>query len=305
MALLSFEGSPHGGALKLLPEWDKQPRIKPVGIVSHTIVGSGLGAYYYFRDLTGTESTFIIFMSGVIWQLMDTERTADAQVAGNYFMVGGQPCGLLSIEHEDDGTPADTPFTAAQVASNIWLHNKLARVHGIARRKCTSPTGPGAAGAGYHSMWGFNTSTNKTINPWTTAAGKGCPDPPRIRQWNEQILPAFVSGTIPQEDTLSAAEVDQIVKAINSHTDDVYRLSTLGKLADGTISAAHRQVSTVAIREVVDRIAGQLSPLAAIHLAQEAIRAEQAVSGDREAKALALLAEIEADLPEPTPEPAP
>jgi hypothetical protein len=33
MALISFTGSPHGGSHKLLPEWNRQPRITPTTII--------------------------------------------------------------------------------------------------------------------------------------------------------------------------------------------------------------------------------------------------------------------------------
>ena len=60
MALISFRGSPHGGAHKLLPEWNRQPPITPTTIIDHSIVGSALGAWYFFRDRTGIESHFIV-----------------------------------------------------------------------------------------------------------------------------------------------------------------------------------------------------------------------------------------------------
>ena len=161
MALISFGGSPHGGNHKLLPEWDRQPRMTPTTIIDHSIVGSALGAWYYFRDQTGIESHFIVrgtpsgSQDGRIWQLMDTGRRADANLNANAFAI--------SIETEDNGDPDNFPWSRAQLESLRWLHGKLRAVHPtIPRRRCP---GPGGGGLGYHSMWG-------APSPWTPVAGK-------------------------------------------------------------------------------------------------------------------------------------
>jgi N-acetylmuramoyl-L-alanine amidase/LAGLIDADG-like domain len=161
MALLSFRGSPHGGSHKLLPEWNLQPRITPTTIIDHSIVGSALGAWYYFRDQTGIESHFIVrgapsgSADGQIWQLMDTGRQADANLDANAFAI--------SIETEDNGDPDDFPWSRAQLESLRWLHAKLRAVHPtIPRRRCPSPRG---GGLGYHTMWGAPSA-------WTPVAGK-------------------------------------------------------------------------------------------------------------------------------------
>jgi N-acetylmuramoyl-L-alanine amidase/LAGLIDADG-like domain len=161
MALISFAGAPHGGSHKLLPEWNRQPRITPTTIIDHSIVGSALGAWYYFRDKTGIESHFIVrgapsgSRDGHIWQLMDTGRRADANLDANAFAI--------SIETEDNGDPDHFPWSRAQLASLRWLHAKLRRVHPtIPRRRCPSPRG---GGLGYHTMWGAPSA-------WTPVSGK-------------------------------------------------------------------------------------------------------------------------------------
>jgi hypothetical protein len=161
VALISFRGSPHGGSHKLLPEWNRQPRMTPTTIIDHSIVGSALGAWYYFRDQTGVESHFIVrgapsgSEDGRIWQLMDTGRRADANLNANAFAI--------SIETEDNGDPDHFPWSRAQLESLRWLHAKLRAVHPtIPRRRCRSPSG---GGLGHHSMWG-------APSPWTPVAGK-------------------------------------------------------------------------------------------------------------------------------------
>jgi hypothetical protein len=58
---------------------------------------------------------------------------------GNSFMLDGKRCGLLSIEHGDNGDPDNFGFTQAQIESDIWLHNRLAEIFGWPRRKITAP----------------------------------------------------------------------------------------------------------------------------------------------------------------------
>jgi len=187
MALLSFAGSPHGGSLKLLPEWQSQPAIIPTQILDHSIVGSALGAWWYFHDSTGIEAHFIVrgrrsgSADGHIWQLMDTGRQADANLQANQRAI--------SIETEDDDDPDTQPWSAAQLASLMWLHNKLATVHpGIRRQNADTCTRPGL---GYHSQLGAPSCR-------TPSPGKTCPGKPvRVDQWNRILLPAFESGTAP------------------------------------------------------------------------------------------------------------
>src|SRR5215207_9118264 len=126
--LLDLSGAPHGGKIKLLPEAFSQSTITPVGVVDHTIVGSGAGAFAFFHDDTGAEATFINNLDGELWELMPLDRVADARVAGNSFMLDGKRCGLLSIEHADNGDPDHFGFTQAQIESSIWLHNRLAEI---------------------------------------------------------------------------------------------------------------------------------------------------------------------------------
>jgi hypothetical protein len=204
MTLISFAGSPHGGSHKLLPEWRSQPRITPVLIIDHSIVGSAIGAWWYFHDRTGLESHFIIrgrrsgSADGHIWQLMDTDRRADANLQANDKAI--------SIETEDDGDPDTQPWTTAQLQSLIWLHDKLARVHPtIRRREATDCDGPGL---GYHTKLGAPSC-------WTPVF-KTCPGrPARVRQWRQILLPAFLH---PEEDDFMALfdNVNEFKAAVRS-----------------------------------------------------------------------------------------
>jgi N-acetylmuramoyl-L-alanine amidase len=240
MALISFRGSPHGGSHKLLPEWNRQPRITPTTIIDHSIVGSALGAWYYFHDSTGIESHFIVRGSrsgsadGHIWQLMDTGRQADANLNANAFAI--------SIETEDNGDPDDFPWSRAQLESLRWLHAKLRAVHPtIPRRRCPSPRG---GGLGYHSMWGAPSA-------WTPVAGKTCPGKPvRVRQWEQILLPAFLSpgGAIEEDDMPPYRQWDERDK--QAMLDDIWRMVSQGMKVDGTKPSHVEDGSIGKLREI-------------------------------------------------------
>lgn len=191
MPLISFAGSPHGGKQKLLPEWDSQPKITPTTIIDHSIVGSALGAWLMFRDSSNLESHFIIDLNGEIWQCMDTGREADANFEANRY--------ALSIETADNGNPNTFPWTANQLDSLVWLHNKLVAVHPtISRKKATSCE---SGGLGYHTLFGAPSC-------WTPSVGKTCPGKPaRVDQWNSVLLPKFLNGT---EEDMTADQAKQL-----------------------------------------------------------------------------------------------
>jgi hypothetical protein len=203
MALLNFDDAPHGGSHKLLPEWDSQPRITPTQIIDHTVVGTALGAFWFFHDSTGIESHFIIrgrrsgTADGHIWQLMDTGRQADANLEAN--------ARAISIETEDNGARPIEPWSPAQLDSLEWLHDKLVQIHPDVQRQnastCTRP------GLGYHSQLGSPSCR-------TPAVGKDCPAPARISQWNRILLPAFVAGRVEEDDMpYTEAEIRGMIQA--------------------------------------------------------------------------------------------
>jgi hypothetical protein len=194
MALLSFTGSPHGGRQRHLPEWQSQPRITPTTIIDHTIVGTGEQGYQHFLNRSALESHFIVENDGAIWQLMDTDRQADANLDANSFAI--------SIETGDRGDPDNQPWTQAQLDSLIWLHEQLRRVHPtIPRQKC--PTWNGG-GLGYHTLFG-------APSHWTPVA-KSCPGRIRKIQWAAELLPAFLHPETEEDDM--SAEAEAQIKSI-------------------------------------------------------------------------------------------
>lgn len=173
-----------------MPEWQSQPRITPTTIIDHSVVGSAEGAYVMFRDRSVLESHFIVDLDGDIWQLMDTDREADANLHANSYAI--------SIETADNGHPDEFPWTPEQIDSLIWLHEALIAAHPtIPRRKSRSCDDPG--GLGYHTLHGAPSC-------WTPVS-KTCPGRARKVQWSTTLLPAFVNP--PEEDPDMAFDAAQ------------------------------------------------------------------------------------------------
>lgn len=156
-----------------LPEATSQPTIRPTQVILHTIVGSAASAYRYFRDSTSLESHFIVTFGGSVWQLMATNRRADANGSANRRPDG---TGALSVETEDHGaaTVEDTPWTPEQVEAIVELCVWACRTYGIPTRACRNPNDPGI---GFHSMFG----SGKGL--WTEVRGKTCPGRARKEQF--------------------------------------------------------------------------------------------------------------------------
>lgn len=202
--------------LRLLPENATAPVTDPRILIFHSIVGSGASAYGYFLNGTSLESTFINPRSDEpngtrVWQLMDTQRRADANRYANGFAV--------SVETGDRGQPDTQPWDAGQVRRNIELGIWVCQQHPKVRRiRCTAWDG---TGVGYHSMWG-------APSPWTPSRGKTCPGAARILQFEREVLPAIIAeappGTtyLPPEDVtmLTPAQAAQLA-AIKALTEQI------------------------------------------------------------------------------------
>lgn len=178
MALLDLAKSPYGGELRLLPENATQLPITPRALIFHSVVGSAAGAYEYFRTKSNLESHFIVTGGGEIWQLIDTERRADANYHANSFAV--------SVETEDGGDPDTQPWTPHQIDALAWIAWEVHRTHGIPLAKATRWDG---SGIGYHSQF----------PPWSPVT-KSCPGRVRIRQFNDLLLPRIARGPVEDDD---------------------------------------------------------------------------------------------------------
>jgi N-acetylmuramoyl-L-alanine amidase len=248
VALINFNGSPHGGTQRHLPEWQSQPRITPTTIIDHSIVGSGESAWQMFATRSGLESHFIVLgrrsgtKDGHIWQLMDTGRQADANLNGNGY--------ALSIETEDDGDPDNQPWTGAQLRSLIWLHAELRRVHPtIPNRRSRSCSDPG--GHGYHTIHGAPSC-------WTPVA-KSCPGRVRVVQWRADLLPAYLTGQ-EADMPLDQGDRDDIRKIVAQELDKFRSERPANLSADpnnkpltmGELQGAYPNAGVPGVRKVVD-----------------------------------------------------
>jgi outer membrane murein-binding lipoprotein Lpp len=169
-----------------VPDNSRQPSIRATQVIMHSMASPGTSPQdlirYWSQPGTPLESHFIVGRDGRAWQLVDTGRSADANYRANRRPDG---TGAISIETEDNiGNPDTLPWTQAQIDTLVRLALWAARVHGIPRRRCPSPSAPGM---GFHTMFG-------SPSAWTPVS-KTCPGTIRIRQFNQTVLPAIVAGT--------------------------------------------------------------------------------------------------------------
>jgi outer membrane murein-binding lipoprotein Lpp len=169
-----------------IPDNRRQPTIRATQVIMHSMASPGTTPEelirYWSQPGTPLESHFIVGRDGRAWQLVDTGRSADANYRANRRPDG---TGAISIETEDNvGSPDRLPWTRAQIDTLVRLALWAARVHGVPRRRCPSPSSPGV---GYHTMFG-------SPSGWTPVS-KTCPGLIRIRQFNQTVLPAIVAGS--------------------------------------------------------------------------------------------------------------
>lgn len=188
--------APRFGTWMPLPEADSQPHIVPTQMIVHSIVGSARGAYSHFRNNTSIESHWITTKSGEAWQLMESDRSADANYKANRRPDG---TGALSMETEDNRDPDRDPWTGAQLDTIVdwfeWGH----RTYGIPLVLCRAWDAPGI---GYHTLF---------PDHWTNVRGKTCPGKVRIAQFHDIVVPRLTQPTThayPEDDDVIAAIIE-------------------------------------------------------------------------------------------------
>jgi len=165
---------------ELLPENSLQNRINPTTVICHRAVSSAEDLYGYWNSPgIVLESHFYISESGTIYQYMDTEVRADANVQANAFAV--------SIETWDGGnTPDSWGWNDPQVYALKRLIQWICDVHGISKTPAQTWNGGGIGG---HNWF-----------PTEWADGpRGCPGTERNNQLRNDIIPAVASGNIEDE----------------------------------------------------------------------------------------------------------
>lgn len=172
---------------ELLPENNTQNRINPTTVICHRAVSSAQDLYGYWNSPgVNLESHFYVGPDGTIYQYMDTNVRADANVQANAFAV--------SIETWDGGnTPDSMQWTPVQVYALKRLIKWICDVHGIRKGPATSWNGGGIGG---HNWF-----------PTEWADGpRGCPGTARNAQLRNDIIPAVASGNI-EDDSMTPDEV--------------------------------------------------------------------------------------------------
>jgi hypothetical protein len=151
------------------------PAIIPVGVIVHVAVSEARSLIPIFRARNGIESHFYVRRDGSFEQYRDTGREADANYKANSFIQDGKRKGYISIETQGMG-PGE--WTVDQIATLTYLILDLAHEHDFPVTKATSPF---SGGVGYHSQYN---------GIWTPAA-KSCPGYDRIKQFDNELIPAL------------------------------------------------------------------------------------------------------------------
>lgn len=159
---------------KPIPPGPNDPRLDVVvGTVGHVAVSEADSLYNWFNGPSGgVESHFYIRYDGTVEQYRDTAYEADAQGAGNSWVIGNQRYGYVSYETEGLGSGK---WTSAQLTSIKALIKWVNETHGSPWQKTPAYHG---RGHGYHSQF----------SQWNPD-GHSCPGPFRIKQFNTIIVP--------------------------------------------------------------------------------------------------------------------
>lgn len=170
---------------QLIPESWQQGSIRPTTVILHRAVSSAKSLQNYWNSPgVELESHFYVGEDGTIYQFVDTEVRADANMSANGFAV--------SIETWDGGnTPDSMEWNPAQVGALKRLVAWVCDEHGIAKRAAATWAGGGIGG---HNWF-----------PTEWAGGpRGCPGTARNVQIRNDIIPAVAAGRL--EDDLDMDE---------------------------------------------------------------------------------------------------
>jgi hypothetical protein len=191
-----------------LPENETQRALNPTQFIVHTAVDhpgpTNLFGFFKRTDVT-VESHWWLRMDGTLEQFIDTNVEAHANLKGNRF--------ALSVETEDEGSPATTPWSPEQVDTLVELLVFVNREHGIPLQIMTDWASPGV---GWHSMWGFVDGVNLTggylVSPWTNSRGKTCPGKLRIQQFINDVLPRAQALIGSGEENMDLGDWYQVIE---------------------------------------------------------------------------------------------
>lgn len=193
---------------RILPANATQARIVPTAVVGHSNAGMSGDLYgWWCTNPDGLESHFQIDWYGTLYQYMDTEVRADANMAANQFGVSYETANSPTVQaalNAGDQAGARRLFevdrwSPQQVRTIIRLNKWLLDTHPTIRRGlCLDARN----GLGLHDMF----------PSWTTP-GHACPGGARKTQFLHDILPAVLDGGNTEQDVLemNQAELEVLV----------------------------------------------------------------------------------------------
>jgi hypothetical protein len=160
---------------QIIPESHTQGRITPTTLIYHRAVSSAESLQNYWNSPgVELESHFYIGQFGTLYQFMDTNVRADANVDANGFAI--------SVETWDGGnTPDSMGWNPAQLATAKRLAAWVCETHGVKRAAAQTWNGGGIGG---HNWFPY---------PWA-GGPRGCPGTERNRQIRGEIIPFVANG---------------------------------------------------------------------------------------------------------------
>jgi hypothetical protein len=160
---------------QIIPESWSQGRIRPTTLIYHEAVSSADSLYGYWNTPgVELESHFFIGRFGVLYQYMDTEVRADANVDANGFAI--------SVETWDDSNRDPLlGWNDAMVATAKRLAAWVCETHGVKRGPALTWNGGGIGGHNWFPQ------------PWADGP-RQCPGETRNRQLRTDIIPAVEAG---------------------------------------------------------------------------------------------------------------
>jgi hypothetical protein len=278
-------------------------------IIVHTMVGYLYSTDAMFREggYSGTESHYGLggrwgsdaehHLDGAVWQWQDRGRQADANLEAN-----PQAISIETADNAPGGADDITGWTAKQAAALVtllawecsveahrscpdtWACRHGMTWHGI--RVAIPPelvpdSRPHRRGLAYHRQ-GIDPWRVDGGQRWSTARGKECPGPVRIRQFTREIIPA-VQARLRGEDVLTtedkkwlSAEIERQITAalpkvwVGSAVD---LIEVLRPQLTSDLGNAQWQPHNVLARmlddgwKILDRLAAQDKALAALSAA--------------------------------------
>jgi hypothetical protein len=241
------------------------------GVYSHGLLGGGWGT-----DLRDG-------LDGVCWQAQDTDLRAASNLDGNWRVI--------AFETADNAARPIQPWTPKQCAKIVEVCVEANQVDGIPLQ-IIPDSRIGRRGIAYHRL-GCDPYRVSGGELWSSAYGKDCPTDPRIKQLPALVDQArrIVAGQ-PEEDDVTPDEVKAAVREV-LHLPDSGLAVPGGQVDNGRLA-----------QMLVGNIGLTYNAVNAVKGAVAAVKADTSVQGDDEAKILAKLAELQADveaLASPTP----